>query len=81
MDDFTKRLNEWIEKTDKTAPQLSYTDLIAVSIKEKLKLDKDMKVGNIEWDLHPEQGYYLSSKKTIEVLFNNKKYNITITEQ
>lgn len=63
-----------------TAPELAYTDVIAIEIKEKLKQDKDYQVGSIEWDLHPEKGYYLSSKKTIKLKHRNKKYKITITE-
>ena len=31
------------------APELSYTDLIAVAIKEKLSQDKDIKLGQIKW--------------------------------
>ena len=63
------------------APELSYTDLIAVAIKEKLSQDKDIKLGQIKWDIHPEEGHYLSSKKSIDVEYNNKMYNITITEK
>ena len=62
------------------APQLAYTDVIAVEIKEKLKQDKDYEVGSNEWDLHPTEGYYLSSKKQISLKHRGNKYKITIEE-
>tara|TARA_R100001143_G_C3246282_1_gene81453 strand:+ start:118 stop:345 length:228 start_codon:yes stop_codon:yes gene_type:complete len=67
--------------------ELSYTDLIAVCIKEKLqnefpltKYDGGMQVDGIKWDLHKKEGYYLSSKKTILVNYLGKGYKITIEE-
>lgn len=74
-------------ESKKKTLQLSYTDLLAVCIKEKLegdfpitKYDGGMQISGIRWDLHPEHGYYLSSKKVIEIRYLNKKYKITIEE-
>ena len=61
--------------------QLAYTDLIAVMIKEKLQTESEIQVGSIKWDLHPEDKYYLSSKKTLSVKYQNKDYKITIEEK
>ena len=60
--------------------ELSYTDVIAIMIKEKLKTESEIKLGSIKWDLHPEDGYYLSSKKTLSIKYQNKDYKITIEE-
>jgi hypothetical protein len=62
--------------------QLSYTDLIAITIKEHLQEEfaSNMVVNGVKWDLHPEEGYYLSSKKTISVKYLDKRYKITIEE-
>jgi len=40
-----------------------------------------MECGHVSLDLHPEEGYFLSTKKTIKVTdWNGKKYKVTITE-
>ena len=72
----------WAKAIENTsAPQLAYTDVIAIEIKEKLKKEKDYKVGDIVWDLAAKGGYYLSSKKTINLEHKGKKYKIVITEE
>ena len=36
-------------------------------------------VGRVQWDLHPEGGYMLSTKKTIDVIDRNGvQYRITV---
>lgn len=62
---------------------LSYCDYIAERIGDALKItDNELllkKIGRVQWDLHPEHGYMLSTKKTIEVTDRNgTKYRITI---
>jgi len=58
-----------------------YCDFIAHAIKRRLSKEDDLKIGNIKYDLHPEEGWYLSPKKTIEVEdWNGKKYTVTVEE-
>lgn len=64
---------------------LAYCDKIAdVVRKSLLKYDPDNIVGfvgPIEMDLHPEKGYFMTTKKTIEVSdMNGKIYRVTIEE-
>lgn len=64
-------------------PALSYTDYIADRIGDALKItDSELllaKIGRVQWDLHPEHGYMLSTKKTIEVTDRNgTQYRITV---
>lgn len=64
---------------------LVYCDKIADDIRNTfLKYDPNNIVdfvGPAEMDLHPTEGYFQSTKKTIEVLdMNQKKYKITIEE-
>jgi predicted cupin superfamily sugar epimerase len=41
-----------------------------------------MGVGRPKMDLHPEGGYFVSTKKTIEVQdINGKKYLVTVEEK
>ena len=64
---------------------LAYCDKIADTVRESL-LKHDPQgiiglIGPIEMDLHPTQGYFQSTKKTIEMTdMNSKKYKITIEE-
>ena len=65
---------------------LAYCDKIAdVVRKALLKYDPDNiigLIGPIEYDLHPTKGYFMSTKKTIEMCdMNGKKYEITIKEK
>ena len=64
---------------------LAYCDKIADVIRKSLlKYDPDDiigLVGPVKFDLHPDGGYFLSTKKTIEVTdLNNKRYKVTIEE-
>jgi hypothetical protein len=66
---------------------LAYCDYISALINEKLVNDLDSvqtvlkEVGSTKWDLHPEEGYFLSTKKTIDVMDKGgKKYRITVEE-
>jgi len=64
---------------------LAYCDKIAdVVRKALLKYDPDNIIGLIDpikWDLHPTKGYFVSTKKTIDLCdMNGKKYRITVEE-
>ena len=64
---------------------LAYCDKIADTVRKSLlKHDPQGIIGLIgptEMDLHPTQGYFQSTKKTIEMTdMNSKKYKITIEE-
>lgn len=64
---------------------LAYCDFIAHTIKQAFTNDKPenliKEVGNINWDLHPEEGYMLSTTKTLNVSdVNGKQYRITVEE-
>lgn len=39
------------------------------------------KVGNVKYDLHPEQGWMMSTKKTMKLTdMNGKMYRVTVEE-
>lgn len=66
---------------------VAYCDYIGALIREKLVGDtasiqsviKD--VSHVQMDLHPEEGYFVSTKKTIEVIdINRKRYKVTVEE-
>ena len=64
---------------------IAYCDKIATVVRKALlKHDPDGIIGLIDpikWDLHPTEGYMLSTTKTIEMCdMNMKKYRITIEE-
>ena len=64
---------------------LAYCDKIADVIRKALlKYDEDHiigLVGRIQMDLHPSEGYFQSTKKTIEVTdMNGKFYRVTVEE-
>jgi hypothetical protein len=64
---------------------LAYCDKIADEIRNKLvKSGHDSiigLVGRIKMDLHPSEGYMLSTKKTIDVTdTNGKMYRVTVEE-
>ena len=63
----------------------AYCDKIAASIKEALNAsDPDgiiMGCGKVRLDLHPEDGYLISTKKTLTVVDKNGKlYEVTVKE-
>ena len=68
--------------------KLAYCDKIAFEIRKALGAiagnDPDgivESVGSIEWDLHPEEGYFLSPKKMVKVFDSNgKAYIVTVEE-
>jgi len=67
--------------------KLAYCDYISNKIQESLREDSYKEqslihyVDKINWDLHPEEGYFVSTKKTIEVTdVNGKKYMVTVEE-
>jgi len=61
---------------------LVYCDKIAHLIKTLLPAvgDKNFKMSAVQNDLHPTQGYILSTQKTINVEYLGRKYLITIAE-
>ena len=66
--------------------KLAYCDKIADVIRKALQQpDTDgiiAEVGRIQWDLHPEGGYFVSPKKLIIVHdMNGKAYSVTVEEQ
>jgi hypothetical protein len=62
--------------------KLAYCDLIAHLIRKYLNSDENnIKVEKVNWDLHPTEGYFISTKKTLDVIdFNGKQYKITVEE-
>ena len=67
--------------------KLAYCDYISNKIQESLREDSYKEqslihyVDKINWDLHPEERYFVSTKKTIEVTdVNGKKYMVTVEE-
>ena len=64
---------------------LAYCDKIADVVRKALVKDEStmiVSVGNIEMDLHPEHGYFVSTKKLLTLSdFNGKVYKITIEEK
>lgn len=66
---------------------LAYCDFISDRIHTALveSLDEPLthinSVGNIEWDLHPEDNYLVSTKKTMKIWDQSgKEYLITVEE-
>lgn len=67
--------------------KLAYCDYIAACISKTLIKEAKEFGGYIksashpQMDLHPEEGYFMSTKKTIEVEdMNGKRYLVTVTE-
>jgi hypothetical protein len=63
----------------------AYCDKIAITIKEALNAsDSDgiiMGCGKVRFDLHPEDGYLVSTKKKLTVVDKNGKlYQVTVEE-
>ena len=66
---------------------LAYCDFIAATISKSL-LAEVKQVGSLvksashpQMDLHPTEGYFLTTKKTIEVEdCNGKQYRVTVEE-
>lgn len=67
---------------------LAYCDYIAETIRSALREDAWHVEGTyidrvepVKMDLHPEKGYFQSTKKTMEVYdINNKKYRVIVEE-
>ena len=61
--------------------KLAYCDHIAATIQENLNEGYDYTAGPVYWDLHPTEGYMLSTKKTLSCVDSNgRKYMITVEE-
>jgi hypothetical protein len=68
--------------------ELVYCDYISALINEKLKGDVGSigtvikEVGPTKLDLHPTEGWFVSTKKTMSVIDKNgRKYKVTIEEE
>lgn len=66
---------------------LAYCDYIAKKIQTSLRDDSYCEgslihyVDSVEWDLHPDEGYMLSTTKSIGVQdVGGKRYRITVEE-
>lgn len=60
---------------------MAYCDYIAIEIKKAIANVWHFKAGDIEWDLHPEEGYMLSTRKTLTVTdASGKMYKVTVEE-
>ena len=60
---------------------LIYCDLLMNEIRNKLLDGEFFDAGKVNYDLHPEGGYMLSTKKTMEVIDSNgTKYRVTVEE-
>lgn len=66
---------------------LAYCDYISSLIHTTFLHDSTSPQGllsstnGVKWDLHPEEGYMLSTTKTIECVdVNGKKYRVTVEE-
>ena len=66
---------------------LAYCDYIAHVIGKELRADTYKEdtfihyVDKVKMDLHPEEGYFVSTKKTIKVQDKNDKwYKVTVEE-
>lgn len=68
---------------------LVYCDYIADTIRRGLVADQWMNpdrikldnIGPVEMDLHPTEGYFVSTKKTLEIIdTSGKKYKVTVEE-
>ena len=65
---------------------LAYCDYIAHVISTSFRNDKPENmiesVGPVKMDLHPTEGWFVSTKKTISMVDKNgKRYRITIEEE
>ena len=67
---------------------LAYCDYIASKIQTALRFDSRLDdtllhfVDSVQMDLHPEEGYFQSTKKTIRVQDKGGKYyTVTIEEE
>lgn len=70
---------------DIVAKATSYTDYIAATIYDAFKgRDPEGIVsesGRVKWDLHPTEGYLLSTKKTLEITDRNgNRYLVTVED-
>lgn len=64
---------------------LAYCDYIADEISRKFWTNQSediiAEVGNVQYDLHPEQGWMMTTKKTIFLKDKNgKSYRVTVEE-
>ena len=64
---------------------LAYCDKIADVVRKALmKYDPDNiigLVGPVKMDLHPTEGWFVSTKKTVDLCdMNGKKYRVTVEE-
>jgi hypothetical protein len=68
-----------LDTAGKAQSLMAYCDYIANSIKHSLPV-AGVYTSKVKSDLHPEGGYLLTTKKTIEAEYLGKKYIITVEE-
>jgi len=68
-----------LDTAGKATSIMAYCDYIANSIKHALPVT-GVATSTVKSDLHPEGGYLLTTKKTIEAEYLGKKYKITVEE-
>jgi hypothetical protein len=61
---------------------IAYCDLIADEIKNAINSRSgSWNAGNVQLDLHPTDGYFQSTKKTVDITDpNGRKYRVTVEE-
>lgn len=79
MEDFKTMAQIAVESAEKATSLMAYCDYIANSIKHALPVT-GVSTSAVKSDLHPEDGYLLTTKKTIEAEYLGKKYKITVEE-
>jgi hypothetical protein len=79
MEDFKTMAQIAVESAAKATSLMAYCDYIANSIKLALPVT-GVSTSAVKSDLHPEGGYLLTTKKTIEAEYLGKKYKITVEE-
>jgi hypothetical protein len=73
-------MSRWIADA---VPGMAYCDYIADCIVDVMKEEDQLidYVGPVEMDLHPTEGYMLSTKKSMSIVDSNgKRYKITVEE-
>jgi len=58
-----------------------FCDYIASLCQKVIDTDMSFDAGKVQLDLHPEHGYFISTKKTFDVTdMSGRKYTVTVEE-
>lgn len=79
MNDFKPMLKMATAAIQQAQSLVVYCDYIANTIKHALPL-AGITTSTVINDLHPQDGYMVSTKKTVEAEYLGKKYRITVEE-